>query len=195
MDNFDELKRAWLSAPVDELPPPAAMIRSLKQFQQKQLLKSIGIVLLAVVLFATMIWVLINYHSFLITTRIGEALMLAALIIFLSLRLKSLKRVASFKYTNEAFLQYLKQEQIKLIKYQKTTQAIGFSLASAGLLLYLYEGLHEKTSTLIIGYSLAIVWITVMWLIVRPLSMKRKEKALNDKIKALEKIVAQLNEN
>lgn len=195
MNNFDELKRAWLSAPVDDLPAPATMIRSLKQYQQKQLLKSIGILLLGVVLFTTLIWVLINYHSSLLTTRIGEALMFAALMIFLSLRFKSLKRVAAFEYTNEAFLQYLKQEQIKLMNYQKTTQAIGFSLASAGLLLYLYESLHPDTSTLIIGYSLALVWIAVMWFVVRPLSMKRKVRTLNNKISALEKIVAQLNEN
>jgi len=150
---------------------------------------------MALVLFIVMVWVLINYKSSLIITRIGEALMLAALIIFLSLRFKSLKRVAAFGYTNEAFLQYLKQEQIRLMNYQKNTQVIGFSLASAGLLLYLYEGLHADTSKMIIGYSLVLAWIAVMWFVVRPLSMKRKIKSLDDKISALEKTVAQLNEN
>ena len=195
MDILDEIKQTWLSASLETLHSSDAILKTIKQYRQKQMRRRIGVLLFTVILFVTMIWVLVDYESQFISTRVGEALMFMALFIILSIGLKALKRTTAFNvYTNEAFLQHLKQEQFRLMEFQKRTQVIGFGFASAGLLLYMYEGVYDDSYRFIIGYSLVIIWIAVMWFIVRPLSFRRKNIILTKKIESLEKISAQLRE-
>lgn len=195
MDNFDELKQTWLSASIDNLPDPGAMTRVIAAYRRKRKARIIGFLALVVVLILTMIWVVFDYHSHLITTRIGEACISVALLIILSQKVTALKRVQDIDtHSNETFLKYLKLEQVKLLEYQKKTQRLGFVVAGMGLLLYLYEGLSRTTESLIIGYGLTAVWLLFMWFIFRPLVMKRRMKKLNERIEQLEKLLGQLHE-
>jgi hypothetical protein len=194
MDSFNDIKQAWLSARVNSLPDASSMVRSIKNYRLKRRFKLIAVFVFTLILIGTMIWVLVDYKSHLITTRIGEVLMFISLFTILSLTIKSLKRLTALNaFSNEAFLQHLKLELVKLLDFQKRIQSTGFFIASFGLLLYIFEGVYRQSSRLFIVYSLVVAWLAVMWFIVRPFSIRKKTKKLNEKIVQLEKIIKQLN--
>ena len=193
MDNFNEIKKIWLSANATALPKAANILQTIKKYRLKQILKTGGLVVLTLFLILTMCWVLFAYHSQLISTRIGEACIFFAMFILLSVNVRSLKRVSKSKtFSNSEFLTFLKQEQLRLIRYQKKTQVIGFLLASVGLLFYLYEGVHTRFSVMIISYVGLIIWCCICWFIIHPKAMERKTKKLNETIVKLEQFLEQL---
>src|ERR1700712_4209975 len=96
MEDLNELKQVWLSANINTLPDATAQVKNIKRYHLKQMLKTIGLLIFASVLFATMVWVLIDYNAQFISTRIGEAFILTAIIIILSVAAKALKTSASF---------------------------------------------------------------------------------------------------
>jgi len=193
MDNLNELKEIWLTAKTKTLPDAAEIVETIKNYRLKEIVKIISFSLFTLGLLATMIWVLIDYKSQLITTRAGEVFILIGIFILLTMNAKALKRSFSLNnYSNEAFLTYLKKEQLKLIDYQKRTQKAGFIIASSGLLLYIYEGVRHSISILIISYIVVSLWIAISWFIIRPYSLKRKTQKLLEKIATLEKISSQL---
>jgi glucan phosphoethanolaminetransferase (alkaline phosphatase superfamily) len=194
MDSLNDLKQVWLTASVKALPDAPGMVRSIKRYRAKKLAVTLWLLLFVVVLLATMIWVLIDYKSTLVSTRIGEAFMLIALMMMLLVAIKRLRRASAFKdYSNQSFLQYLKQEQVAFFAFQNSTQRIGFAIASAGLLLYIYEGVSRQTMYLLIGYSWCVGWICLVWFILRPIAVRRKTKKLGNRIAELEKIAHQLS--
>lgn len=194
MDNLNDLKEVWLTVNTNKLPDASQVVKTIKNYRLRQLLSRIALLIITLVLIATMSWVLVSYKSHLITTRIGEVSMFIAMFILLAVNTNAIKRTKGLKdYSNDVFLNYLKQEQIKQLQFQEKTQRIGFVFASAGLLLYLYEEVSQKTSTLVIAYTLAALWIGIIWFVLRPLGIKQKTRKLNERIMRLEKISRQLN--
>jgi hypothetical protein len=191
MDSLDDIKNIWQSAKVS-MPPTEDIGNIIKRYKLRKMLKTVGLLLLTLLIFATMLWVLFAYHSKLITTRIGEASLLLAMLIMLRANIGALKRISVSKpRTNRDFLQYLKEEKLSIINFQKRTQKIGFAFACTGLLLYIYEVVHTDTSIMIISYLAVIGWCCFSWFVIRPLATKRKTKKLNTEIEKLENISAQ----
>ena len=102
------------------------------------------------------------------------------------------RNAAVFTSTNEAFLKHLKREQTLLFNYQKKTQVIGFLLAAAGLLLYMYETIYNRYN-LWIAYLITIAWLAIMWFIVRPMTGRKAADKLTDKIHSIERLAVQIN--
>lgn len=193
MDNFDDIQQVWLSADVSALPKAAGIMQTIKKYRLKQMLKTAGFIVLILVLFLMMCWVLFAYHSTLITTRIGEGCLLLALIILLSVNVWSLQRIASSKaYSNNQFLLFLKQEKLRLIRFQQRTQPIGFAFASIGLSFYIFEEVHHDLWVMIMSYAGVILWCCFSWFIIRRKAMTRKTKKLNETIAKLEQFSKQL---
>jgi hypothetical protein len=94
--------------------------------------------------------------------------------------------------SNSEFIQFLKREQLRQINFYKRTQVAGFILASAGLLLYIFEAVYRNTTWMILAYMLAAAWIGLCWFVVRPFAMKRKMKSLQDTISRLESLSNQI---
>jgi hypothetical protein len=193
MDNFDDIKKVWLSANVSALPKAADILHLIKKFRRRQILKTSGSVLLTLLLTAILIWVLFSYHSNMITTRIGEACMLCALMILLQVNIKSLKRITASKtYANNDFLLFLKQEQVRCARYRRYTQLIGFIIANLGLSFYIFEEVHKNPLTALICYAGVLVWCLFCWFIIRPIATRRQGKHLNETILQLELYTMQL---
>jgi hypothetical protein len=194
MDSMNDIKQIWLSTDTTKLPKADELLRTVRRYRLIFILKSIAFGLLILILTATMVHVLINYKSQLPSTRVGEGLMITALLILWSVSFKSLRRIpVRGNYTNKQFIEYLKKEQQIHAGFQKRTQGIGFIIASSGLLFYLYEGIYLFAGQLIIGYSLALLWILGCWIILRPRMIKRMNKRLSDTIGKLEKLSSQLS--
>lgn len=193
MDSLNDIRKTWLRADTGSLPNTEKMLQFARNYQTKQAMKARGLMVLLMVLLATLIWVLVDYDSRLWSTKIGISLMFIALLIILYSTLRVFRRVRALpKYTNEAFLKYLKQEQIRLFIFQKRTQVIGFALASAGLLFYIFEIWYNNATQLTVAYFVTIAWIIGMWSFVRPYALRRKRKALAEAIEKLETVSAQL---
>jgi hypothetical protein len=196
MDSLNDIKEMWLTANTDTLPKAGEIIKIIKKYRLKHAVKNGILVLVTAILVATMCWVLIDYKSNLPVTRIGEAFLFIAMFILFGSATSSLKRIATRKnFSNEEFIRFLKQEQLRQIAFQKRTQVIGFAFASAGLVLYLFEAVYKNTIQMIVVYGLTLIWIFICWTIVRPRAIKRKTKKLAETIENLERLSAQLSNN
>ncbi|HYG02724.1 MAG TPA: hypothetical protein VD927_09775 [Chryseosolibacter sp.] len=193
MEDLTELKQIWASMPDRSVPDFRSISLEVKKYRTRNIIKKTTVLLFVIILGFLMGRVVIVYESQLISTRIGEGLMIIAIGIMLSYTIRSLRRLAAVTdLSNEGFLKLLKDEQLSLFRFEKRTQVIGYIAASFGLLLYLYEGVKEKTEHLVIGYTLTLAWITIIWFIVKPRVMKKKMDHLHERIENLERISQQL---
>ena len=194
MDNFNDIKKIWLTANVSALPKPGEVVKTIKRYRVKHGIRNGALILFTLIMVAVMCWVLFAYRSNLLVTRIGEAFFFIAMFILLGTNVKSLSRISTQKnFSNGEFISFLKQEQVRQISFQKRTQVIGFALASTGLLLYIFEMVYQHTVMMIVTYLLTGIWIAVCWFVIRPLSIKRKTKKLTGTIEKLERLSTQLS--
>ena len=193
MNNLDELKQIWLTTGLEKLPKSGEIVNAIKRHHRKEALKKVALILFTLLLVAIMCWVVFDYKSRFLATRIGEACMFIAMFILLGANANSLLKMSvRVNYSNEDHINFLKQKQLKQYKRMKKTQLIGFLFASVGLLLYLFEGLYKHTTLLVTGYILVVAWIVSSWFILRPLVLKRKTRKLNETVSKLERLSAQL---
>ena len=196
MDNFNDIKKIWLTANVSVLPKADEVVKTIKRYRFKHGIINGALILFTMIMVAVMCWVLFAYKSHLLVTRIGEVFFFIAMFILLGTHVKSLRRISTQEnYSNDEFINFLKQEQVRQISFQKRTQVIGFAFASIGLILYIFEMVYHHTVVLIVAYLLTGIWIAVSWLIIRPLSIKRKTKKLTETIEKLERLSTQLSNN
>jgi len=196
MDNLNDLKEIWLTADPNDLPAADKIVKTIRSYRLKHAIKKAALIFLTLLLVATMCWVLFAYKSNLLVTRIGEACMFIAMFILLSANANSLRRISNLKdCSNDEFVNFLKREKIKHTFFQKRTQLVGFAFASVGLLLYLFEGVYTTPIQMIMAYLLASLWIFICWFVIRPRSIKRKNRELTETIQNLERLSAQLSNN
>lgn len=194
MDNFDELKTLWQSANTDALPQAGEVQRMAKKFRNERLRKKVMIIALAIVLMAVMIAVMFNYHSIMLSTRLGELSTIAACILLAATNLKSLKRFVNFSdSSNKEFIVFLEQTRMNQLRYYKRTQVIGMILASAGLLLYAFEFLHTGTNMMLVVYAFIVIWILFLWLYIRPRNFHKQTNKLNNMLDTLHHISNQID--
>jgi hypothetical protein len=193
MDNLNELQQLWKTGKTN-VPDSAEMLRTVRKYRRWQIVKSLGSILLVLLLAAAMISVVIVYDSQLWTTTVGEACFFGAMGVLLWFFAGSAKDLST-NSSNTQFLDFLKREQQRLVFFYEKIQWIGFLLACAGMIFYVYEGISGKPYFYLV-YSLIAVYIFAGWFIVRPRVMKRKIRKLNDKIVRLEMLSGQLkNDN
>jgi hypothetical protein len=196
MDSLNDIQKIWLTTNMATLPKADEIIKTIKKYRLKHAVKNGVLIALSMLLIAAMCWVLFDYKSNLLVTRIGEACLFIAMFILFGIGTNSLKRIAAQKNrSNAEFISFLKQEQLRQIAFQKRTQVIGFAFASVGLLLYLFEAVYKDTLQMLVVYGLALIWIFVCWFIIRPRSIKRKTEKLARTIENLERLSIQLSNN
>jgi ACR3 family arsenite efflux pump ArsB len=195
MDNLNDLKKIWLTADTTGLPNSAEMVRTVKKFRNKKLLKLTAIVFVALVLSALMVFVMFWLKSTMITTRIGEVLMLVSSLILLGTNLNSWNRFYKFNdFDNVDFIKFLEKTRRRQAFYYNKTQVIALTLVSAGLIIYLIEPSLKSLTIALSFYGFVVVYLVVIWLIVRPRAYKRQAKKMDDTIKRFELLIKQLDE-
>jgi len=195
MDNLNDLKALWLTAKTDSLPDSHQMVQLIKKFRNKKLLKIGALVLAAILLTATMIWVMFVYKSIMLTTRIGEVCMLIAGIILITTNLNSLLRFYKLKEcSNKEFIQFLEQTRVRQQFYYQKTQVVAMIFCATGLLVYLYEGVYQNTLLCIIAYSATTIYLAIIWFVIRPRTFKKDGRKIAEQIAKLESIAKQIDQ-
>lgn len=194
MDNFNDLKALWHSANTDNLPSSAAMLQLIKKFRREKLRKKWIIIVGCSLTTFLMVAVMFNYHSRLISTRIGELLITSSCLMLVVNNIRSLKRFYQLQNcSNAEFLAFIEKTRQNQIYYYKKTQGIIMMLCSVGLLVYLYEpALREPYWTAIV-YIATIIYLLIIWFVVRPKVFRKNAEKLNAMRERLENIAKQLN--
>jgi hypothetical protein len=178
MDHLIELKKIWRAADTRQLPDAAAVALVAKKYRSTHLWKKIWLISTATLLGSLMLWVVYDYHSTLVSTRIGEGLILLSIVIFIFTNTRSLNRLNQVNDSdNKAFMVYLEQVCNNRRYFYRFTQPICFALSTTGLLLYFFE-LLQGTSYLVPVYSLLMIYLLFMWLYVRPRTFKKQFQKL-----------------
>ncbi|MGF7078049.1 hypothetical protein [Mucilaginibacter sp. UYCu711] len=178
MDHLIELKKIWRAADTLQLPDAATVALAAKKYRSTHLRKKIWLIGMATLLGGLMLWVIYNYHSTLVSTRIGEGLTLLSTVIFIFTNTRSLNRLNRVNdVDNKVFIAYLEQVYKNRRYFYHVTQPICFALSTAGILLYFFE-LLQNTPYLIPGYCLIMIYLLFMWLYVRPRTFKKQSEKL-----------------
>jgi hypothetical protein len=188
MDNFKDMQQLWLATNAP-LPTVDEMKRAIRKYRLLHLLKTTAFLALLVLLFAATVFVVLYDSSGKWTTHLGEALYFVAIMILLSVQLKSLRRTpAAGNISGIEFLNFLKKEKESLIKFEKKTQLFGFLIAMAGLFLFVFDYVHKDSRLAIIMYASLLLFSLVGWFFLRPVFMRNKKKKLQGEIDKFEQM-------
>ncbi|MEO6522843.1 MAG: hypothetical protein ABIN91_14260 [Mucilaginibacter sp.] len=195
MENLNDLKAIWRTADTAGLPTSAEVVQLGKSFRDKVLRRKkimIGISCLCLLLMLT---ITVFLPTKMITTRIGEAMLLLGTAILAYNNIRSIKRFYHFdNFTNREFLQFLEQTRKNQDYFYHNTQVWVLSLCTVGVLLYEYEFFSKKHSIMLWGYPLVVISLLVDWFVIRPYSYKKGARKLAATKQNLEKILEQLDE-
>lgn len=192
MDNLDDLKALWLSAKTDSLPQPEEMLRIVRKFRNQKIRRKVIITIVALVCAILIIWGLFFDSFTMISTYVGDALLITSCVILAISNIRSIKRFHDLKdCSNSEFVQFIERTRQNQIYFYKKTQVIAMSITSVGLLLYWYELVHRNTTLTIIIYSATVIYLAVMWFVVRPRVFRKEARKLDAMLERLEKISKQ----
>jgi hypothetical protein len=195
MDDLTDIKKIWLNAGMQNLPAAGKLVAESRSIYTQRVLKNISLILLAIALTAGTVYVVLFYDSQMLSTRVGEGCFLLALLIVFATNLVDARRMSEFKNSsNNDFIQFLKAEVFRTTKRYRRTQSIGFVISSIGLLLYLYEIVHDEGELLYLAYLVTILFMLIGWFWIKPRALKRRIFQLQLTIQKLELIETQFHE-
>ncbi len=192
MDNLDDLKTLWQTANTDALPQPEEMLRMVKKFRNQKLRRKIILIIVALVCGTIMVTGIFIDGARMPSTYIGDVLLIITSLILAITNIRSIKRFYDLKdCSNSEFVQFIERTRQNQIYFYKKTQVITMSIASVGLMLYWYELVCRSITLTIIIYSATVIYLSVMWFVVRPRVFKKNARKLNEMLERLEKISKQ----
>jgi len=193
MDNLDDLKNIWHSARTDSLPDSQEMLSLVRRFRNQKLRSKWLVITVSCLLSSLIIVVLFIVNFKLITTYAGGALMAASGLLLAATNIRSSRRFYRLDdCSNREFLAFIEQTRLNQIFYYKKTMVVIVLMGTCGLLLYLYEPVHKHTQWFIGIYSVILVYLGILWFVVRPRSFKKDAEKLRDTLQRLESISKQL---
>lgn len=193
MDNLNELRTIWKTANTGSLPVSGEMLSMVKRFRNEKIRNKISLIVASslLLIFFVVNWFFMSPH--LITTTIGTAMEACSVAIVAITNIRSIGRFNRLNdCTNKEFILFLEQTRRNQLFYFEKTQVACISLASAGLLLYLYEAARQDTLLLVIVYTVSFACIGFLWFYLRPVKFKKQIAKTNDMIENLKKISDQL---
>jgi hypothetical protein len=192
MNDLTELQEIWLSADTGRMPAYKEMMQVITQYRRKNLVKMLLLIAAAIVLTCVMVGLVFFYRSVMITTRVGEALIIMAGLLLVATNIGSVRRLYHVKdHTNKEFAAYLEQVQANRLYYYKRTQVLGLLLSFSGVLFYVYEAVYIHLLWAVITYSILGIYFSIMWFVVRPRAYKRQAAKLEQTIKKMKHLEQQ----
>jgi hypothetical protein len=193
MDNLNEISLIWRSAKVDFLPTSDEIRGIAMKYRSQRLTKKIAIILIGILSSLVMVFALVSHKLDSLAARIGDVCILISCLVLIMANTRSLGRLYRLDHlSNKDFLQYLEKVQDGYIGFYKTNQVVGLAFNSVGLILYLFDFVHTSLNRSIVGYSLMILYLLLVWFVVRPWSFNRKMRKLGAYRTRLDEIVRQL---
>src|SRR3982074_3471451 len=96
MENLNDIQQIWKSVQTSHLPTAHGMMQTAKQFRNKGLTRKKILIAAGIFLAAYMVVLMLMYHSLLVSTRIGEALILCGALILAGTNIQSIGRFYHF---------------------------------------------------------------------------------------------------
>jgi len=191
MSNNIDLKSIWgrqEHAPKPDITEVINKARGLKNKIRNRLLLS-NICLVATVLFIAYIGVVSDFAM--VTTRIGVILIIVAIVFYVAVSngllisvFKTNPEADNITYLNELLTIRKKQEYL-----QGKMLTLYFILLTAGFVFYMTEFLLRMSLLwAIVAGTITFGWIAFNWFYIRPRTVRKQQKALNDMIAKLEQI-------
>jgi hypothetical protein len=194
MDNLNDLKAIWLSAKTDSLPASGEMLRMAKKFRNDKIRKKLIMIAVAILLAGIMVFGALYNNLNMISSYVGEALLIITCMLLAFTNIRSIKRFIDFKdCTNKEFIGFMEQTKRNQLFYYQKTQVAGMAISSTGLLLYFYELVYRNSLLFIITYSTAVIYLAVVWFVVRPRNFKKQNKKMDEQMRKLHEIANQID--
>ncbi len=196
METNIDLKAIWNKQPV-ETPNIEILFEKVNRAKRKNLTQLIivNISLLLTIGFVGFIWY--YFQPEYITTKIGIVLAILSMVIFLFPYNKQLA-VLTQKNTEPNSKEYLKQlKKLKEMQVFQQTKVLNiyFILLSLGIGLYFYEYVtHMSMMWGILTYGLTAAWFAICWFVIRPKTIAKQNKKLNNLLEEFERLNSQMDE-
>jgi hypothetical protein len=194
MDNLNDLKKLWHTADTQSLPDSNEMLMMIKKYRNQKMVRKILLIACALVFAGLMVQLFFDYNSTMITTRIGEAMIISSILILIVTNTRSLKRMYDLKNcTNKEFIAHLQQVLYNRNYYYTKTQPLCMGLNGVGFMIYMIETIHKKPFLGSVVFGVTIVFLLILLLVVRPRVFKKQSKKLNETIKRTNSLFKQFD--
>jgi hypothetical protein len=142
-----------------------------------------------------LIWVWWYYQPTMVTTKIGIMLVIIAIVSYLTIagQLFPLLFKVNLETDSRQYLNRLIQIKQKQEFLNQTILNSYFVLLSAGVFLYMIEYVGRGTLVFqLTAYGITSLWIAFNWFYIRPKTINKQQKAINEVIEKLELLNGQL---
>jgi len=193
MDSLDDLKAIWHTAKTDSLPSSQEMLQMIKKFRTQKLRNKWLVIVFSCLSSCLMVVVLSIFPFKMLTSYIGGTLIIAGSILMAVSCIKSLKRFYRLDdCSNIEFVAFIEQTRKNQIFYYKKTMVAIVLLYATGWVLYTYEPAYKHPIWFYSVYSIMLIYLAVMWFVVRPRTFKKDQEKLNVMQQQLKDISNQL---
>jgi len=176
---------------VNAIPDITELYKKANIYKKKNLIKLVVANVSLLFTSAFIIWIWYFYDPTFVTTKIGIALVILAMVLFIAVYNNIIPFLLKRTQNNNT-KDYLNQ-LLNLKKKQKFLQSymlnIYFILLFTGICLYLYEFVFKMPlSGGILTYGITLLWIAINWFYFRPRIIKKQEKEINQLINAFKRV-------
>lgn len=178
-------------------PSKDELLNKLKKYKKSNIKRLFisNVLLIATSGFIIFIWY--YYQPQFITTKVGIVLTILAMLIYLFAYNKQYSFFNSLDATqsNIDYIKSLTALKNKQKFIQTTMLSIYFIMLSTGICLYMYEYTSRMTMFwAIFAYGITLTWIAINWFYLRPKTIKKQQRKLNELIEKFETVNKQLHD-
>lgn len=193
MDNFDKIKNIWQNQKTEQLPSIASINNTIRIYHTKRKRAISFLAFISVICLITMTWVMVDYESNLLTTRIGESLFILLGFYLLVSKLNLLKKKKKEELlSTKDYLDDLKERSLK--EALNESQPIPFFISVIALVLYVFELFSASQTRLIVGYFILCLLVVLIWFVYRPFMIKKNQSKIQNLLNNIDNIKNQTNE-
>ena len=196
MSSFNDIKDMWRKQDVS-VPPAQEMITLARRSSAKMARKTVLVLITLTATVAFLAWIMVYYEFRYPTTKLGTALVILAVIgaiVIHSQLLGIIMKSASNAENSKEYLSHLIRYRSKSQFIQTKGMTIYFIALAAGLALYLFEFLARDLVIGISAYVLSFGWILFSWFWIRPRTVRKQQKQLEELINRIGQLLGQMEE-
>jgi hypothetical protein len=141
------------------------------------------------------IWIWWYYQPEMITTKIGIVMIVLAIasLVTINQRISPLLAKADVEMDSQQYLEQMIAIKQKQEFVNRTVYSVYYLVLSVGIGLYMIEYAGRGSLTFkLSAYGLTYAWTAFAWFYIRPKSIQKQRKAINEVIEKLEEVNGQL---
>jgi hypothetical protein len=197
MSTNNDLKKLW-NMQETAIPDTVALFEKASKFKKQRLRKLIFANFVVLLTAAFMLFVWYQYQPELMTTKIGIVCGIFAMFLYLFVynQMATYLKSNNYEMDSSNYLQQLLKLKEKQIFLQTTMLNVYFMVLGIGICLYMYEYVCRMTMLwALVTYGVTLSWIALNWFVIRPKTIAKQQKKLNELIEKFENINDQLKQS